>query len=56
MPSFVSGETAKRVQQAITKVEGKLHECRVQGVLSLFKALSDEEKNEFLELIKQDNI
>ena len=53
MPLFVSQKTAKRVQQAIAKVEGKLHECKVQGVLSLFNALSDEEKNEFLRIITE---
>ena len=34
-------------------VEKKLHECKVQGVYSLFNALSEEEKEEFLRLINR---
>ena len=52
MPSFVSLKTSERVQRAISNVEKKLHECKVQGVISLFNALSEEEKKEFLRLIK----
>ena len=53
VPTFVSGKTNKRVQQAIVNIEKKLHECKVQGVYSLFNALSEEEKEEFLKLINR---
>ena len=53
VPAFVSDKTNRRVQQAIVNVEKKLHECKVQGVYSLFNELSEEEKEEFLSLINQ---
>ena len=53
VPAYSSKKTVQRVQNAISAIEGKLHECKVQGVLSLFNALSEEEKDEFLRLIEQ---
>ncbi len=53
VPAYSSKKTAQRVQKAISAIEGKLHECKVQGVLSLFNALSEEEKEEFLLLIER---
>jgi hypothetical protein len=53
VPTFVSSKTNRRVKKAIVNVEKKLHECKVQGVYSLFNALSEEEKEEFLKLINR---
>ena len=53
MPAFASKNTSKRVQQTISKVEDRLHECKVQGVFALFNSLSEDEKNEFLRLINR---
>lgn len=51
LPRYVSRETIQRVKAAEKNVTERLHACRVQGVLSMYNALSEEEKNEFLMLV-----
>ena len=52
-PSFISKKGLSRTQTAITHIEKQLHKCRVQGVISLYYSLTEEEKKEFLSLIEK---
>ncbi len=52
-PSFISKKGLNRTQNAITHIEKQLHKCRVQGVLSLYYALTEDEKKEFLKIIEK---
>lgn len=52
IPNYVSEETCIRARSAEKIIISTLHSCRIQGVISMYNALSDEEKQEFLNAIK----
>lgn len=53
IPNYIDAQTTKRAQRASEVVTKQLHACKVQGVLSLYNGLTQEEKEEFLRLIKK---
>ena len=53
IPDFVSKETVVRAKAALDILDKKLHECKVQGVLSLYNSLTEEEKEEFKSIISK---
>ena len=53
IPKYVDNNTADRAVEAENTVTKQLHACKVQGVLSLYNALTQEEKDEFVRLIKK---
>lgn len=53
IPDFVSKGTVARAREALDIVDKKLHECKVQGVLSLYNSLTEEEKEEFKSIISK---
>ena len=53
IPDFVSKGTVARAREALDIVDKKLHECKVQGVLSLYYSLTENEKEEFRSIILQ---
>ena len=52
IPELLDSETVKRYHAARQAVEQRLHNCRVQGVVSMFDNLSDEEKTECLRILQ----
>ena len=50
-PDYISKDTIERARKAEKTVTKRLHECKVQGVLSLYNNLTEEEKDEFKKLI-----
>ena len=55
IPEYLSQGTIARYQESRVKVEHQLHSCRVQGVVSMFNALSTEEKEECLKILQNAN-
>ncbi len=53
IPIYADTKTVERAHRAADIVTRQLHECKVQGVLSLYNSLTQEEKKEFLRLIQQ---
>ncbi len=51
IPLYADAETTKRAKNALETITKQLHACKVQGVLSLYNGLSEDEKEEFLRLI-----
>ena len=51
VPSYFSHETQKRYQNVKKLVESQLHAARVDGLLSMFDALTAEEKTKFRMLL-----
>lgn len=51
IPAYVDAKTIRQSQDATDLVTKWLHNCRVQGVLSLYNSLTIEEKEEFIRLI-----
>lgn len=51
IPDFLSSASKERMRQAEQVVTGRLHACKVQGVISLYNGLTDEEKKTFLKII-----
>lgn len=54
IPAYVDEKTTMRAQEAWDAVTKQLHACKVQGVLSLYNGLTQEEKKEFLRLVQQE--
>lgn len=53
IPDFMSKGTVARAKKALDIVDKKLHECKVQGVLSSYNSLTEEEKEEFKRIISK---
>ena len=51
IPAYADAKTIRQSQDATDLVTKWLHNCRVQGVLSLYNSLTIEEKEEFIRLI-----
>ncbi len=51
-PEYISEKTFERAELARKNVDKKLHDCKVNGVVSLYNDLTDDEKQEFLRLIR----
>lgn len=53
IPKYVNKSTSDRALVAEKVVTKQLHSCKVQGVLSLYNTLTQEEKDEFMRLIQK---
>lgn len=51
LPKYLSKDVVKRYEIAYKTVEERLHICRVEGVVSLFEQLSNEEKRKCLKIL-----
>ena len=55
LPIYLDQQTVKRYHEVRQSVEQRLHNCRVQGVVSMFNELSSEEKEECLKILQKTN-
>ena len=55
LPNYLDQQTVKRYHDVRRLVEQRLHNCRVQGVVSMFNELSNEEKEECLKILQKTN-
>lgn len=55
LPNYLDQQTVKRYHDVRRMVEQRLHNCRVQGVVSMFNELSSEEKEECLKILQKTN-
>ena len=55
LPNYLDHQTVKRYHEVRRSVEQRLHSCRVQGVVSMFNELSNEEKEECLKILQKTN-
>ena len=53
LPNYLDQQTVKRYHEVRRSVEQRLHSCRVQGVVSMFNELSNEEKEECLKILQK---
>ena len=53
LPGYLDQQTVKRYHELRLQVEQRLHNCRVQGVVSMFNELTNEEKEECLKLLQK---
>lgn len=53
LPNYLDHQTVKRYHEVRRSVEQRLHSCRVQGVVSMFNELSNEEKEECLKILQK---
>ena len=53
LPDYLDQETVNRYHNLRQRVEQRLHNCRVQGVVSIFNELSYEEKEECLKILQK---
>ena len=54
LPEYLDSKTVEKYKKAKGRVENQLHKSKVQGVLVLYNKLSDSEKEEFLQVIRND--
>ena len=54
LPNYLDQQSIARYHNVRDLVDERLHKCRVQGVVSLFKALSKEEKEECLMILQNE--
>ena len=55
LPNYLDQQNVKRYHDVRRLVEQRLHNCRVQGVVSMFNELSNEEKEECLKILQKTN-
>ena len=55
LPDYLDQQTVKRYHDLRHRVEQRLHNCRVQGVVSMFNELTSEEKEECLKILQKTN-
>lgn len=51
IPDYLDGETVRRYDALKTKVQDKLGECRVQGVVAMFQQLNEQERKNCLRVL-----
>ena len=54
-PDYLDQQTVKRYLDLKCRIEQRLHSSRVQGVVSMFNELTDEEKEECLKMLQRIN-
>ena len=54
IPEYISTSSLERVRRAEQIVKKRLHTCKVEGVVSLYMSLTEEEKEEFKRIINKD--
>ena len=55
VPNYLDQQTVKRYHEVRRSVEQRLHNYRVQGVVSMFNELRSEEKEECLKILQKTN-
>ena len=53
LPDFLSKQITIRYFRVRSQIEQRLHDCRVQGVVSMFNELTNEEKEECLRILQE---
>lgn len=53
IPAYFSSKAVERYHRVRRRVEDRLHHARVDGLLSMYDRLSEEEKAEFVQRIRQ---
>lgn len=54
IPDYISTGSLERVRRAEQMVTKRLHTCKVEGVVSLYMSLTEEEKEEFKRIISRE--
>lgn len=54
IPDYISTGSLERVRRAEQMVTKRLHTCKVEGVVSLYMSLTEEEKEEFKQIISRE--
>ena len=52
-PSYLDSTTLNQYRQLFLQIEKQLHKCRIDGVVSMYHELTEDEQRDFLKIILQ---